>query len=99
LPTPPSGGEASGAPSDRLRAANFVSAGFATLIVLIELLVTDFGLSFGASAIVSGGAIVTWTIFAVIAVGCGYLCARFLSGALVVERELNRLERGAESQP
>lgn len=85
----------SGAPSDRLRLGSYISAGCATLIVLVELLVTDLGLSFGASAIASGGSIVTWTIFAIGAVGCVYLGVRFLSSALTAERELSRFDRAS----
>jgi hypothetical protein len=70
-----------------------VSAGCATLIVLVELLVTDLGLSFGASAIASGGRIVTWIIFAIGAVGCVYLGVRFLNSALAAEHELSQFDQ------
>ena len=95
LSSPQSEGDLRGAPSERLRWGSYFSAGCATLIVLIELLVTDLGLSFGASAIASGGRMVTWIIFAVGAIGCVYLGVRFLNSALAAEHELSQFDRGS----
>jgi hypothetical protein len=95
LASPHAAEDHTGGPPDGLRLGSYVSAGCATLIVLSELLVTDLGLSFGASAIASGGRIFTWTIFAIGAVGCGYLGFRFLSSALAAEHELSRFDRGS----
>jgi hypothetical protein len=95
LPTPRPEDDPYDAPSERLRWGSYFSAGCATLIVLVELLVTDLGLSFGASAIASGGSIFTWIVFAIGAVGCVYLGVRFLNSALAAEHELSQFDRGS----
>jgi hypothetical protein len=78
------------ASSGALRLGSIVSAACATLIVLVELLVTDAGITFGLKAIFGGGMIFAWIVFAVGAVGCCYLSFRFMDSALAVERDLTR---------
>jgi len=82
--------DASWASSDALRIGSIISAACASLIVLVELLVTDLGISFGLRTIVGGGMIFTWIVFAVGAIGCCYLSFRFMDSAIAIEREMTR---------
>ena len=78
------------ASSDPLRIGGIISVVCATLIVLVELLVTDLGITFGLKQIFGGGMIFTWIVFAIGAAGCCYLSFRFIDSALAVEREMTR---------